>query len=153
MIKNTFLSNSDNASVALRKELLENFDLHTILDLPAGTFQGAGVKTVVLFFKKGEPTRDIWYYQLDLKRSLGKTTPLNSSDLDDFVSSSGTQKVSENSWLVESSTVSQQTYDLSVRNPLRVNTVKHRDPKDILDEIEAISKESNAILDTLRKLL
>ena len=53
VIKNTFLSNTDNASVALRKELLEAAELHTILDCPQGTFQGAGVKTVVLFFEKG----------------------------------------------------------------------------------------------------
>ncbi len=57
VIKNTFLSNTDNASTALRKELLENCNLHTVLDMPSGTFQGAGVKTVVLFFEKGAPTR------------------------------------------------------------------------------------------------
>ena len=52
VIKNTFLSNTDNASVALRRHLLESCNLHTILDLPGGTFTGAGVKTVVLFFTK-----------------------------------------------------------------------------------------------------
>src|SRR3546814_10141667 len=63
VIKNTFLSNTDNASVALRRELLDACTLHTILDCPQGTFQGAGVKTVVLFFEKGAPKRDIWFYQ------------------------------------------------------------------------------------------
>ena len=53
VIKNTFLSNTDNATVSLRKQLLENCNLHTVLDLPGGTFSGAGVKTVVLFFEKG----------------------------------------------------------------------------------------------------
>ncbi len=57
VIKNTFLSNTDNASVSLRKLLLESCNLHTVLDCPGGTFQGAGVKTVVLFFEKGAPTR------------------------------------------------------------------------------------------------
>lgn len=52
VIKNTFLSNSDNASRALRQELLSSCNLHTILDCPSGTFIGAGVKTVVLFFEK-----------------------------------------------------------------------------------------------------
>ena len=64
VIKNTFLSNTDNASVSLRKMLLEATNLHTILDCPGGTFLGAGVKTVVLFFEKGAPTRKTWYYQL-----------------------------------------------------------------------------------------
>jgi type I restriction enzyme M protein len=62
VIKNTFLSNTDNASVSLRKLLLESCNLHTVLDCPGGTFQGAGVKTVVLFFGKGTKTRKIWYY-------------------------------------------------------------------------------------------
>ncbi len=59
VIKNTTLSNTDNASVALRRHLLETCNLHTILDLPSGAFQGAGVRTVVLFFDKGSPTRNI----------------------------------------------------------------------------------------------
>jgi type I restriction enzyme M protein len=59
VIKNTFLSNTDNASIALRKELLESSNLHTVLDMPGGTFQGAGVKTVILFFNKGAPTRKV----------------------------------------------------------------------------------------------
>ena len=64
VIKNTFLSNTDNASVALRKELLTNCNLHTVLDLPGGTFTGAGVKTVVLFFTKGEPTKKYGFTNL-----------------------------------------------------------------------------------------
>jgi type I restriction enzyme M protein len=85
VIKNTFLSNTDNASVKLREELLKSCTLHTVLDCPGGTFQGAGVKTVVLFFEKGAPTRKIWYYQLDPGRNLGKTNPLNDDDLAEFV--------------------------------------------------------------------
>ncbi len=85
VIKNTFLSNTDNASIALRKLLLESCNLHSILDLPGGVFQGAGVKTIVLFFEKGKPTQNIWYYQLNLERNLGKTNPLNEDDLADFI--------------------------------------------------------------------
>ena len=85
VIKNTFLSNTDNASVALRKELLENCNLHSVLDCPGGTFIGAGVKTVVLFFEKGAPTQKVWFYQLDVGRNMGKTNPLNDNDLKDFV--------------------------------------------------------------------
>lgn len=62
---NTFLSNTDNASVSLRKLFLESCNLHTVLDMPSGTFLGAGVKTLVLCFDKGSKTRKIWYYQLD----------------------------------------------------------------------------------------
>src|SRR5437588_11595368 len=56
VIKNTFLSNTDNASVSLRKLLLESCNLHTVLDCPGGTSQGACVKSVVLLFEKGSST-------------------------------------------------------------------------------------------------
>ena len=85
VIKNTFLSNVDNASIALRKQLLEECNLFAVLDLPQGSFIGTGVKTVVLFFEKGKPTEKIWYYQLDVGRNMGKTNPLNESDLTDFI--------------------------------------------------------------------
>ena len=71
VIKNTFLSNTDNASVALRKQLLEECNLHSILDLPGGAFTGTGVKTVVLFFDKGTATKKVWYYQLNVGRNHG----------------------------------------------------------------------------------
>ena len=75
VIKNTFLSNTDNASISLRKLLLENCNLHTVLDLPGGTFTGAGVKTVVLFFTKGEATDKVWFYQLNLDAQFGQNKP------------------------------------------------------------------------------
>ncbi len=100
VIKNTFLSNTDNATVAIRKTLLENCNLHTVLDLPGGTFTGAGVKTVVLFFEKGKPTQKVWFYQLNLDRNLGKTNPLNENDLAEFVELQKTFADSENSWTV-----------------------------------------------------
>ena len=116
VIKNTFLSNTDNASVALRKELLENFNLHTVLDCPAKTFLGAGVKTVVLFFTKGEPTQKVWYYQLDPGRSLGKTNPLNDKDLAEFVELQKTFEESEKSWSIDVANIDPSTWDLSVKN-------------------------------------
>ena len=117
VIKNTFLSNTDNASVKLRKLLLESCNLHTVLDCPGGTFQGAGVKTVVLFFEKGAPTRKIWYYQLDPGRNLGKTNPLNDDDLAEFVKLQKTFADSPKVWSVDAKTIDKTTFDLSVKNP------------------------------------
>src|SRR5439155_14687431 len=85
VIKNTFLSNTDNASVSLRKLLLESCRLHTVLDCPGGTFQGAGVKTVVLFFEKGAPTRKIWFYQLEPDGNMGKTNLINDEEMAEIV--------------------------------------------------------------------
>lgn len=153
VIKNTFLSNSDNASKALRKELLESCNLHTILDCPGGTFLGAGVKTVVLFFEKGAPTQNIWYYQLDPGRSLGKTNPLNDEDLKDFVTRQANFGDSDNSWAVSINDVDTETFDLSVKNPNKAEEAPLRDPEVIINEIETLDKESEEILEGIRGML
>jgi type I restriction enzyme M protein len=153
IIKNTFLSNTDNASVSLRKLLLENCNLHTILDCPGGTFQGAGVKTVVLFFEKGAPTRKIWYYKLDPGRNMGKTNPLNDEDLAEFVQLQATSADSPKSWSIDAATIDQSTFDLSVKNPDGGEEVVHRSPQDIMDEIVALDLESAEVLQTIRGLL
>jgi type I restriction enzyme M protein len=153
VIKNTFLSNTDNASVSLRKLLLESGNLHTVLDCPGGTFQGAGVKTVVLFFEKGTKTRKIWYYQLDPGRNLGKTNPLNDADLAEFVALQKTFADSPKSWTVDAQTLDPATCDLSVKNPNGGEEVAHRSPQEIMDEIAALDAESAAVLETIRGLL
>ncbi|MGV0952569.1 MAG: HsdM family class I SAM-dependent methyltransferase, partial [Azonexus sp.] len=117
VIKNTFLSNTDNASVSLRKLLLESCNLHTVLDCPGGTFQGAGVKTVVLFFEKGTPTRKVWYYQLDPGRNMGKTNPLNDADLSEFIELQKTFADSDKSWSIDAAQIDAVNHDLSVKNP------------------------------------
>jgi len=153
VIKNTFLSNTDNASVSLRKLLLESCNLHTVLDCPGGTFQGAGVKTVVLFFEKGAPTRKIWYYQLDPGRNLGKTNPLNDDDLAEFIALQKTFADSPKSWSVDAQTIDLGTFDLSVKNPNGGEEVAHRSPEAIMDEIASLDSESAAVLATIRGLL
>ena len=153
VIKNTFLSNTDNAAVSLRKLLLESCNLHTVLDCPGGTFQGAGVKTVVLFFEKGAPTRKIWFYQLDPGRNLGKTNPLNDDDLAEFVELQKTFADSPKSWTVDAASIDPTTFDLSVKNPNSAPPPAHRSPQQIMDEIAALDAESAAVLGTIRGLL
>ena len=153
MIKNTFLSNTDNASVALRRELLESCQLHTILDCPQGTFQGAGVKTVVLFFEKGAPTRDIWFYQLDPGRSLGKTNPLNDDDLAEFVELQKSREDSEKSWTVHIADLDEETWDLSVKNPNAPEEAPLRSPDEIIADMLARDAETAVILEDIRGML
>ena len=156
VIKNTVLSNTDNASVALRKLILESCNLHTILDMPSGTFLGAGVKTVVLFFQKGEPTKKIWYYQLDPGRNMGKTNPLNDKDLEHFVTLSaveGSRPETERSWNFKVSELAEDTFDLSVKNPNTPEEAPLRTPEVILAEMERLDLETNTILKSIKELL
>ncbi len=153
VIKNTFLSNTDNASVSLRKLLLESCNLHTVLDCPGGTFQGAGVKTVVLFFEKGAPTRKVWYYSLDPGRNMGKTNPLNDTDLAEFIELQKSFADSPKSWSVDVAGIDKATFDLSVKNPNGGEEVVHRSPEEIMDEIAALDAESAEVLASIRELL
>jgi type I restriction enzyme M protein len=153
VIKNTFLSNTDNASVSLRKLLLDSCNLHSVLDLPGGVFTGAGVKTVVLFFDKGTPTRKVWYYQLNLDRNLGKTNALSENDLADFVTLQKTKGNTENSWTLDVVRIDTKTYDLSAKNPNKKEEAALREPKQILEEIKALDKESGEILTSIVKLI
>jgi type I restriction enzyme M protein len=153
VIKNTFLSNTDNASTSIRKLLLESCNLHTVLDCPGGTFQGAGVKTVVLFFEKGAPTRKVWFYQLDPGRNMGKTNPLNDDDLAKFVELQKTFADTKQSWSVEVAGIDTSTFDLSVKNPNGDEEVKLRSPQEILDEIVALDAESAEVLAMIRELV
>ena len=153
VIKNTFLSNTDNASTSIRKLLLESCTLHTVLDMPGGTFQGAGVKTVVLFFEKGAPTRKVWFYQLNPGRNMGKTNPLNDDDLAEFVALQATYADSPKSWRLDATGINADTYDLSAKNPNGGEAVTLRTPQEILDEIAALDVESAEVLATIRELV
>ena len=153
VIKNTFLSNTDNASIALRKQLLEDCNLFAILDLPAGAFIGTGVKTVVLFFEKGKPTKKLWYYQLNVERNMGKTNSLNENDLTDFIKLAKTQKLGDNSWSIGIEKINKDTWDLVVKNPNIIEEIDERTPVEIIAEIEENDKNSAAILKKVKDLL
>jgi type I restriction enzyme M protein len=151
VIKNTFLSNGDASS--LRRLLLESCNLHTILDCPSGTFQGAGVKTVVLFFEKGTKTKKVWYYQLQVGRNMGKTNPLNDADLKEFIEFQKTKADSDKSWTLDVSGIDQTSWDLSVKNPNGGEEIVHRSPQVILEEIAANDAECAEVLEGIKGLL
>lgn len=153
VIKNTFLSNMDKASISLRRYLLESCDLYTILDLPSKTFQGAAQKTVVLFFEKGKQTKRIWYYRLDLDRNLGKTNPLTEEDLQDFITLKRSYAISSRSWIVDIADIDKKTFNLSADNPKDNYEILLREPKDILGHIHSLDKESKDILDKIHGLI
>ena len=124
-----------------------------MLDLPGGVFAGAGVKTVVLFFEKGAPTKKVWFYQLNLARNLGKGHPLNENDLAEFVELQKTKADSGNSWSEDVKNIDQKTFDLSVKNPNKNDEVVLREPKDILKEMRKLDEESGNILSNIKKLI
>ncbi|WP_288255271.1 N-6 DNA methylase [uncultured Prochlorococcus sp.] len=153
VMKNTFLSNVDNASISLRKQLLEECNLYSILSMPKGTFIGTPVQTVVLFFEKGKPTEKIWYYELNVGRNLGKINPLNNQDLGDFVQRAFEKEVSKNSWFVNIEEINRETWDLTVNNPNNIEKIDNRRPDDIISEIEQLEEKAAQALQKIKEIL
>ena len=111
------------------------------------------MKTVVLFFEKGAPTRKVWFYQLDPGRNLGKTNPLNDRDLAEFVELQKTFADSPKSWSLDAADIDPQTFDLSVKNPNAAQAVVHRSPQEIMAEIAALDAESAEVLGRIKALV
>jgi type I restriction enzyme M protein len=153
VIKSAFLTSTDDASVNLRKLLLESCDLHTVLDCPEGAFPGAGMKAVALFFEKGTPTKKIWFYQCEPGRDFDRTSPLSDEDLAEFVTLQKSCAHSARSWSVEAESIDRTTFELSVKNPNGDGDFTHRSPQEILDEIAALDAESAKLLGEIRGIL
>ena len=132
-----------------------------MLDCPGGTFIGAGVKTVVLFFEKGTKTlrlgsgqaRKVWFYQLDPGRNIGKTNPLNDADLAEFIALQKTKDDSPKSWSVDVTAIDPKTFDLSVKNPNGGKEIAHRSPEAIMEGIASLDAESAEVLGSIKALL
>jgi type I restriction enzyme M protein len=124
-----------------------------VLDLPGGTFTGAGVKTVVLFFEKGSSTKKVWFYQLNLDRNLGKTNALNEKDLADFVELQKTKAESENSWTLNVKDIDPKTFDLSAKNPNKKEETALRQPQEILAQMRELDAETEEILESIANLI
>ena len=146
VIKNTFLSNTDNASVSLRKLLLESCNLHTVLDCPGGTFQGAGVKTVVLFFEKGAPNAQGLVLPARSRPQPRQDQPAQRRRPRRVRELQKTFADSPKSWSVDAKSIDQATFDLSVKNPNGGEEIAHRSPQEIMDEIAALDAESAEVL-------
>ena len=108
---------------------------------------------MVLFFDKGQATKKVWYYELNLDRNLGKTNPLNSKDLSDFIELQKNKKDSDNSWTVSIDDIDKDTWDLSATNPNVEDTSEKRTPSEIIVEIEALDTQAAEAMAAIKELL
>lgn len=148
------LFRTKKAFVGTKRKLLDDCDLWCIVSLPPGVFTaaGAGVKTNLLFFTKGEPTKSIWYYDLsDIK--VTKKKPFVLSYMDEFFKLLPKRAESERSWTVDRKAIEAKNYDLKAVNPNRKEEVDTRTPAELLDLIEAKGKEVAEAITALRATL
>jgi type I restriction enzyme M protein len=143
---------NETAFVQTKRKLLDDCDLWCLVSLPPGTFinAGAGVKTNLLFFTKGQPTEKVWYYDLsDIK--VGKKTPLTAVRFEEFFRLLPNREDSERTWTVTRKEIEAKNYDLKAVNPNAKTNEDMRTPDELLDLIEAKGREVAEALAVLRK--
>jgi len=143
----------------VRKELLEQFNVHTILSLPAGCFLPyTGVKTNVIFFDKmadGSGTKSVWFYDLTNDGFELKQTrkPIPGSQIPDFLAKWEKREQSENSWTVPIADIVAKGYDLSAKNPNKQDDYEHRPALELVQSIKAKEERIMDLLGELEQLL
>lgn len=148
------LFQTNNAFTAVKKDLLENFNLHTILSLPAGVFLPySGVKTNVIFFERKGGTQDVWYYEINLEKKLTKNKPIQYEHIAEFVELYDKRTTTENSWLVTADEIRERNYDLSAKNPAKQKEIIHQTPANILADIQSNDKQINLLLSEIDNLI
>lgn len=147
-----FLSRiNEKAFVNTKKELLEENNLFAVVSLPQGVFTGVGtgVKTNLIFFERGKPTKDVWYYEVQGK--FTKTKPITDASLEDCWQKYQKHAVSEQSWIVPAEQL--KTFDLTAKNPNRKNVLVHRPPEELANDILHKEAEIANIVKELKCLL
>ena len=146
------LFQTNNAFTAVKKELLENFNLHTIVSLPAGVFLPySGVKTNFILFSRTGSTSEIWYYEVNLPSKLTKNKPITSEHLQEFTELFRTRASTPNSWAVKVSDI--KDYDLSAKNPNKQKDIEHLPPAEILVKLKANDAEISSLLEEIEHII
>ena len=142
---------NETAFVRTKRKLLNECNLWCIVSLPPKVFVNAGAasKTNLLFFTKGEPTEEIWYYDLsDL--NITKKQPLTIGHFDDFFTLLPERAPGERSWRIPIDELEARNYDLKAVNPNRKERADNRTPEALLALIEAQEVEITQSLAMLR---
>lgn len=150
------LFQTNNAFAQVKQQLLENFNLHTIVSLPAGVFLPySGVKTNIVFFSRTGRTQQIWYYEVNPPAKLTKNRPVTAADFEEFLTlyhnPKKRNKGSANEWTV--SVTSLEGYDLSAKNPHKLADEDHLPPQELLRLIRSNETETAQLLKQIDKLL
>jgi len=149
-----------DAFAQVKKELLENFNLHTIISLPSGVFanvtsSGQGPKTNLLFFDRTGPTKEIWYYEHNLPegKKYTKASPITDEDLEDCYEKWKKRELSQNSWTVPVEEVVKKDYDLTAKNPKKKEDTEQRSPEELVASALENERSILEILEEVQNIL
>ena len=146
------LFQTNNAFQSVKKDLLERFNVHTILSLPSGVFLPySAVKTNVVFFDRKGSTNDIYYYEVNPPFKLTKNKPINIDHFAEFLDSWETRKITDNSWIVNINDI--KDFDISAKNPNKNDAIEHKSPIELVENIKLNNALINDLLDEVEEIL
>ena len=129
----------DGVCAKIKKELLLQFDLHTVVRLPNGVFAPyTSIPTNVLFFDRGRPTGDVWYYVQPLpegRRQYTKTAPIQFEDFADCLAWWPAREENERAWKVSAEQILANGCNLDIKNPRAKQDLEHLPPEQLAQEI------------------
>ena len=141
----------------IRQKLLEDCNLHTIIRLPNSVFQPyASVATNLLFFTKGEPTKEVWYYEHQLPegyKAYSKTKPIQLAEFDEVKRWWQARQENERAWRVPIDDIRANGYDLDIKNPHQPEEEQEYTSGELLNMLAGSFQKSNDLLAALRKEL
>ena len=146
------LFQTNNAFQSVKKDLLERFNVHTILSLPSGVFLPySAVKTNVVFFDRVGSTNDIYYYEVNPAFKLTKNKPINIDHFAEFLDSWESRKITPNSWIVNVNDI--KDFDISAKNPNKNDAIEHKSPIELVENIKLNNALINDLLDEVEEIL
>lgn len=145
----------DGLKQRVREKLLKDCNLHTIIRLPNSVFQPyATVATNLLFFEKGKPTKDIWYYEHRLpegQKAYNKTKPIQIKEFEPIKKWWNKRKESEVAWKVNIKTIIERNYDLDIKNPNKQEEEHEYNTQELMQLLDKSFAKSNNLLNQLKQ--
>ncbi|MEK7619467.1 MAG: class I SAM-dependent DNA methyltransferase [Patescibacteria group bacterium] len=147
----------DGVAARLKEELLTKCRLDVIVRMPGGEFTPyAAPKVNLLFFTKGESTKEVWYYAMPLPSGVGKngftkTMPLRDEHMVELRKWFGNRTENENAWEVSIDDIRARNWSLDFKNPNSQVTEEHKTPKELLGEIEEKERQILMLLENVVK--
>lgn len=147
----------DGVCARIKEELLKDFNLHTIIRLPNGVFAPyTSIPTNLLFFDRGGPTKDIWYYEQPLpegRKSYTKTKPMQFEDFGECLKWWSKRKENDHAWKIKASYIVANNFNLDIKNPTGKEDYEHQPPEKLVEDIIEKEKRILEIMAEIRQVL
>jgi len=148
----------EGVKTRIKEKLLAEFNLHTIVRLPNGVFNPyTGIRTNLLFFEKGKPTKEIWYFEHPLPEGYktynkGKPIQIKEFNLEkEWWNDRNNKKFKNNCWKVSLEEIQKRNYNLDINNPNGKAEEENLSSKEILEKLEKSFKKSGELIEKIKK--